>query len=89
MFPEICSKWPVSSVLAVRHVMLEKMRNRLTLLPARQRRLLAYRYGLSALTAKSIAETAAFFHLSEKYMRLIERQALDNMRTMMNDGKIV
>ncbi len=75
--------------LAVLHVMLEKMRNRLELLPERQRRVLAYRYGLGALAAQSISETAAFFHLSEKYLRLIEQQALDQMRTMMNDGKIV
>jgi len=75
--------------LAVLHVMIEKMRNRLELLPERQRRILAYHYGLGALTAKAISETAAFFHLSEKYMKVIEQQALDSMRTMMNDGKIV
>ena len=75
--------------LAVLHVMIEKMRNRLELLPERQRRILAYHYGLGALAAQSISETAAFFHLSEKYLRLIEQQALDKMRTMMNDWKIV
>ena len=61
---DVNHKDPTGS-LAVLHVMLEKMNNRLNLLPERQRRILAYHYGLGALTAKSIAETAAFFHLSD------------------------
>ena len=39
--------------------------NRLELLPARERRLLMYRYGIQSLEYKTIAETAAFFHLTE------------------------
>ena len=75
--------------LAVLHVMLEKMRNRLKMLPERQRMLLAYHYGLGAIRAKTIAETAAYYHLSENYLRKIEETALERMREMMNDGKIV
>ncbi len=75
--------------LAVLHVMLEKMRNRLKLLPARERRLLAYHYGLGMNEAKSISETAAYFHLTEKYARAIETHTLGRLREMMNDGKIV
>lgn len=75
--------------LAVLHVMLEKMYNRLKLLPPRQRRLLAYHYGLGALECKSISETAAYFHLTEKYIKIIEDQALSTLRDGMNDGKIV
>lgn len=75
--------------LAVLHVMLEKMYNRLKLLPARQRRLLAYHYGLGALECKSISETAAYFHLTEKYIKIIEDQALATLRDGMNDGKIL
>ncbi|MBR5637545.1 MAG: sigma-70 family RNA polymerase sigma factor [Pseudobutyrivibrio sp.] len=75
--------------LAVLHVMLEKMYNRLKLLPARQRRLLAYHYGLGSLECKSISETAAYFHLTEKYIKIIEEQALATLREGMNDGKIV
>ena len=75
--------------LAVLHVMLEKMRNRLKLLPARERRLLAYHYGLGVSEAKSISETAAYFHLTEKYARAIEIHSLERLREMMNDGKIV
>ncbi len=75
--------------LAVLHVMLEKMNNRLKLLPPRQRRLLAYRYGLGALECKSISETAAYFHLTEKYVKIIEMLSLETLRAGMNDGKIV
>lgn len=47
--------------LAVLHVMLEKMRNRIKILPDRERRLIMYRYGLSIIECKTISETAAFF----------------------------
>lgn len=75
--------------LAVLHVMLEKMRNRLEWLSTRQRRLLAYRYGLSAMQEHSISESASFFHLSEKFLKLMEKDALETLRAGMNDGKIV
>lgn len=74
---------------AVLRVMIQKMRNRLELLPAREQRLLMYRYGLHSLQFKTIAETAAFFNLTEKHMRLIEDRALRKLREGMNDGKIV
>ena len=75
--------------LAVLHVMLEKMQNRLKLLPERQRRLLAYHYGFGMLKANSISKTAAYFHLAERTLRKIEKEALGTLREMMNDGKIV
>jgi RNA polymerase sigma factor (sigma-70 family) len=75
--------------LAVLHVMLEKMYKRLTILPPRQRRLLAYRYGLGSLECKSISETAAYFHLTENYLKDIEAKALTTLREGMNDGRIV
>jgi RNA polymerase sigma factor (sigma-70 family) len=75
--------------LAVLHLMLEKMQNRLKLLPERQRRLLAYHYGFGMLKANSISKTAAYFHLAERTLRKIEKEALGTLREMMNDGKIV
>lgn len=75
--------------LAVLHVMLEKMRNRLKMLPDRQRRLLAYRYGLKSMECKTISETAAFFNMTEKFIEEIEKGALKTLRDGMNDGKIV
>ena len=75
--------------LAVLHVMLEKMRNRIKDLPARQRRLIMYRYGLSVLECKTISETAAFFNLTEKYAEEIEKKTLKTLRDGMNDGKIL
>lgn len=74
---------------AVLCVMIQKMRNRLELLPARERRLLMYRYGIESLEYKTIEETAAFFHLTEKYLQIIETRALRVLRDGMNDGKIV
>ena len=74
---------------AVLRVMIQKMRNRLVMLPAREQRLLMYRYGLASLEFKTIAETAAFFHLTEKHMRLIEERSLAKLRAGMNDGKIL
>ncbi len=70
-------------------VMIQKMRNRLELLPARERRLLMYRYGIESLEYKTIEDTAAFFHLTEKYLQIIETRALGVLRDGMNDGKIV
>lgn len=58
-------------------------------LEPRERRILMYRYGFEALTCKTIAETAAFFHLTENYMKQIEETALKKLRAGMNDGKIV
>jgi RNA polymerase sigma factor (sigma-70 family) len=75
--------------LAVLHVMLEKMRNRIKILPDRERRLIMYRYGLSVIECKSISETAAFFHLTEKYAAEIESKTLKMLKDGMNDGKIV
>jgi len=75
--------------LAVLHVMLEKMRNRLAELPARERRLLSFHFGLGALDCRTISETAAYFHLTEKYISIIEKGALAKLREGMNDGKIV
>ena len=74
---------------AVLRVMIQKMHNRLEVLPPRERRLLMYRYGIESLEYKTIAETAAFFHLTENYLRLIEKRALDVLRESMNDGKIL
>ena len=75
--------------LAVLHVMLEKIQNRLKLLPERQRRLLAYHYGFGMIKANAISKTAAYFHLAERTLRRIEKEALGTRREMMNDGKIV
>ena len=55
----------------------------------RQRRLLAYRYGLKSMECKTISETAAFFNLTEKFIEEIEKGALKTLRDGMNDGKIV
>lgn len=74
---------------AVLRVMIQKMHNRLELLPPRERRLLMYRYGFDSLKYKTIAETAAFFHLTQKYLRIIEERALSILREGMNDGKIL
>lgn len=74
---------------AVLNVMIEKMRNRLEVLPARERRLLMYRYGIESIQYKNISETAAFFHLTEKYLKIIEARALSKLREGMNDGKIL
>ena len=38
---------------------------------------------------KTISETAAFFHLTKKYLRAIENHALAKLKDGMNDGKIV
>ena len=74
---------------AVLRVMIQKMHNRLERLPARQERLLIYHFGIRSLEYKTIAETAAFFHLTEKYMRSIEKKALKTLRDGMNDGRII
>ena len=75
--------------LAVLHFMLEKLHNRLKLLPARKQRILMYHFGISSLEFKSVTETAAYFHLTEKYLKIIEAGALKTLRDGMNDGKII
>ena len=50
---------------AVLHVMIQKIRKRLELLPLREIRLLMYRYGIDHLDNKTIEETDVFFHLAE------------------------
>ena len=74
---------------AVLHVMLEKMGNRLMCLSERERKLLAYHYGLGSNEVKSLPEVAAYYTLTEKYIRTIEKKALAKLKDMMNDGKII
>ncbi|MBP3261801.1 sigma factor-like helix-turn-helix DNA-binding protein [Pseudobutyrivibrio sp.] len=74
---------------AVLRVMIQKMQNRLKDLPPRLQRLLAYRYGFGMAECKSINEAATFFHLTENYLKAIEKKALAELRDGMNDGKII
>lgn len=69
-------------------VMIQKLRNRLKVLPPRLQRLLAYRYGFGMAEYKSLSEAAAFFHLTEKYLKAIEKNALAELRDGINNGKI-
>jgi len=75
--------------LAVLHVMLEKMNNRLKMLPDRERRILIYHFGIGALEGETIARTAAYYHYTEDMIRAIEKNALKKLRDGMNDGKII
>lgn len=75
--------------IAVLHVMLEKMKNRLAELPARERLVLTYHFGFGTLECKTISETAAYYHLTEKYISEIEAGALATLRAGMSDGKIL
>lgn len=36
-----------------------------------------------------VSETAAYFHLTEKYLKIIEAGALKTLRDGMNDGEII
>lgn len=75
--------------IAVLHVMLEKMRNRLKTLEPRQQRVLMVHFGLNFMECKTISETAAYYHLTEKLILEIEKNALETLRAGMNDGKII
>ena len=74
---------------AMLHVMLEKLGNRLMCLSERERKLLAYHYGLGSNEIKSLSEVAAYFTLTEKYIRTMENKALAKLKDMMNDGKVI
>lgn len=74
---------------AILNVTIEKMLKRLAELPERQRKVLIHRYGLETFIPKSIPETAAYFHLSEKNLRATEKKALLMLRKLMDDGKVV
>lgn len=74
---------------AIHSLRLTKMRNRVKQLPVRQKKILNYRYGLTSMEEKSVAETAEYFHLSKRYVAIIERDALETLRIQMCDEKIV
>jgi len=74
---------------AVLRVMIQKMHNRLKLLPPRERKIIMYRYGIGSLQEKTVSETAAYFHLTDKHVRIIESRALASLRVGMNDGKVI
>ncbi len=74
---------------AVHRVMLQKMMNRVKLLPEREKRVIIFRYGLITQEYKSVRETAEHFHLSEKYLRVIEKKTLRKLRAGINDGTII
>ena len=48
-----------------------------------------YHFGISSLKFKSVSESAAYFHFTEKYLRIIEAGAIKTLRDEMNDGKII
>ena len=73
---------------AVYRVLLQKMMNRVKLLPEREKRVIIFRYGLINQEHRTIKETAEHFHLSEKYLRVIEKKTLQILRAGMNDGTI-
>ncbi|WP_090298283.1 sigma factor-like helix-turn-helix DNA-binding protein [Pseudobutyrivibrio sp. ACV-2] len=56
------------------------MINRLVDLSPRQRKVLIHHYGLNQRDIRSIEETAAYFHLSEKFARDIESEAFAILR---------
>ena len=74
---------------AVRRITVLKMLNRLAQLPLREQMVLTYRYGLKDGEYKTIPETAAYFHLSERHLRRIEAVALKKLRKGMYDGQMV
>ena len=74
---------------AVLRVQIQKMYNRLDRLPVREQKIMNYRYGLISKEEKSISETAAYFHLTERHMHSIEENALGKLKDGMNDGKII
>ncbi len=39
-----------------------------------------YHFGISSLEFKSVSETAAYFHLTEKYLKIIEVVAFKTIR---------
>ena len=59
--------------IAVLHVMLEKMRNRLKTLEPRQQRILMVHFGLNFMEWKTISETAAYYHLTENSFWKLKR----------------
>ena len=73
----------------IEYLRLKEKHYRLKVLPPRLQRLLAYRYGFGMAECKSISEAAAFFHLTENYLKAIEKNALATLREGMNDGKII
>ena len=58
-------------------------------LSERERKLLAYHYGLGNNEIRSLPEVAAYFTLTEKYIRTMEKKALAKLKDMMNDGQII
>lgn len=81
-------KDPVGN-LAVLHVMIQKMNNRLVLLEPWERRMLMYHFGFLTMQFETIERTAAFFHTTEGIIRELEKNALAKLRDGMNDGKII
>lgn len=66
--------------IAVLHVMLEKMRNRLKTLEPSQQRVLMVHFGLNFMEFKTISGTAAYYHLTEKLILEIEKNALETLK---------
>ena len=75
--------------LAVHHVIIEKMGNRLLKLKLRKFRLIEFRYGLRSREYQTWAAASRHFGLNEHYLMSIENEALKELREGMNDGKIV
>ena len=58
-------------------------------LSERERKLLAYHYGLGNYEVKSLPEVATYYTLTEKHIRTMEKKALAKLKDMMNDGKVI
>ena len=74
---------------AVLNVMIMKMHNRLKSLPVREQKIISYHYGIDDVEFKTPGETAMYFHLSEKYLKIIEKKAFRELRAKLNDGEII
>lgn len=75
--------------VALHHIMLLKMVNRILALPDRERMLLSYHYGCDILEGRTLKETAEHFNLSEIYVQEMENLILMKLREQMNDGKVL
>ena len=74
---------------AVLNVMIMKMHNRLKSLPVREQKIISYHYGIDDAEIKTSGETAMYFHLSEKYLKIIETKVLETLRVGMDDRMII
>ncbi|XP_043699354.1 RNA polymerase sigma factor sigF, chloroplastic isoform X2 [Telopea speciosissima] len=73
-------KVEIPDLCVAKQLMSQHVRNLLSILPYKERRIIQMRYGIADGKQKSLAEIGSIFNLSKERVRQLEKRALDKLK---------